>query len=715
MAKVAVDLTGRDNLSPALRTASSRLAELRTQIEQLRAKGSVNLTVADTKNLTKLTSEANRLEKALGGVGAAGQRMGGQLGSLQGVLGNLGLGSLAGLATGAGLAAAAVQVGKTTIELGRLGAQSLVTRDSFASVMASIGASPALLNDLNTAAGGTITQMRLMQLANTAVAGASEELGGAFAAALPKLIEGARAANQLNPALGDTEFLFNSLVTGIKRGSPMLIDNTGITLKLGEANEAYAASLGKSAAALTEEEKKLALLQATMDGVDRLVQQAGGNLDNLTTSTQQLTTAWQNLKTAIGEGLAPMVSEAQSGVAAFMSELAASIQAGSSDAQVALIGLQSELRFAQADLEALEAQPLDPNGEFGEVIAQSIILKARIADLEEQIGLLTPQVVGLGVAGAGAANAVMSALGAAAQAATTINPYYVPSELDQAEPFMWSADMGWIEEFKLASDKIAEQQNAALNRANKAAADDYTRQMQAAFDKLATDVQSKLGGAIQASIGLADLTGGDIFAPGSNGPFEAIYRAQAVAVGGIENADEQRWAEMYGLTPETAAKIVADFQKGLFTADVQKLIDVDALVGQIQGEQAAAESTAAFANMIAGRLGVKDAGALVASQTFQAIAGGVNADDTAQANAAKSVLDAYMTNVQAVVKSEDYAGRMIGFGSSTWVYYEQGLLNGAKSSGVFNEAISAAVVAFLISRGYGSSVVDAGRSGGSRP
>ena len=99
--------------------------------------------------------------------------------------------------------------------------------------------------------------------------------------------------------------------------------------------------------------------------------------------------------------------------------------------------------------------------------------------------------------------------------------------------------------------------------------------------------------------------------------------------------------------------------------------------------------------MIAGKLGVKDAGALVASQTYQAIAGGVDADPAQQAAAAQRVLDAYLTNVESVVTGKDYAGRMIAFGQTTWVYYEQGLLEGASSVAVFTQAVNAAIYAFM--------------------
>lgn len=549
-----------------------------------------------------------------------------------------GIGSMIGVA---GLATAAMQIGRMTVELGNLGQEVQQQRAYFNVWSGGVENATANLAAMREAIGGVMTD-------SEAMTGANKLLSMGLAKNADELAKLSKMAVMLGGSTRSAAESIDEFSLLLANQSVLRLDTFGIS---GAKVRARIEELMAADANLSREQ---AFLNAVMEEGTSKVNALEAAGVKATTSAQDLATAWRGLREAIGEGLAPALEGSQAGLARFMAELSASIQAGSSDAQVALIGLQSELRFAQADLEALEAQPLDPNDEFGTVIAQSIILKARIADLEEQIGTLTPKVIGLGVAGAGAANAVMSALGAAGAAGAAVNPYYVPSELDQAEPFMWSADMGWIEEFKLASDKIAEQQNAALNRANKAAATDYERQMQAAFDRLASSAQEKLSGAMQASIGLADLTGGDIFAPGANGPFEAIYRAQAVAVGGIENADEQKWAEMYGLTPETAAKIVADFQKGLFSEDVIKLIDVDALVGQIQGEQAAAESTAAFANMIAGRLGVKDAGALVASQTFMAIAGGIE--------------------TQIGQGGQYFAGKMLAFGGTAWTSFEDGFV-----------------------------------------
>ena len=229
------------------------------------------------------------------------------LDKLGGVLSSGGVGMLFGATAGV---AGAVAIGKTVWALGELGAQSLTTKASFESLMRSVGQSTGLLDQLKTAAGGTVTEMKLMQLTNTALAGSTGALSTEMAGALPKLLEAGRAAALLNPSLGDAEFMFQSLITGIKRGSPMLIDNTGITLKLGEATEAYAASVGKSVDDLTSQERSIAILRATLEGADTLIQQAGGNLNSMTSEIQASKVASEELKTALGELFAPGVAEA---------------------------------------------------------------------------------------------------------------------------------------------------------------------------------------------------------------------------------------------------------------------------------------------------------------------------------------------------------------------------------------------------------------------
>jgi hypothetical protein len=142
-------------------------------------------------------------------------------------------------------------------------------------------------------------------------AGTSDELGSALAGAAPKLLEIAKASNKLNPALGDTAFLYDSISTGIKRASPLILDNLGIVVKVGEANKTYADQLGKTVAALTAEEKQMALLNATIAAGDTLISQVGGNVDSATDSYAQLEVGIANvtneLKILAAEGLGPVV------------------------------------------------------------------------------------------------------------------------------------------------------------------------------------------------------------------------------------------------------------------------------------------------------------------------------------------------------------------------------------------------------------------------
>jgi hypothetical protein len=125
------------------------------------------------------------------------------------------------------------------------------------------------LDALRTAAAGTVADFDLMKAANVALTGAGDELGAAMGEELPELLEIARAAARATGQ--DVDFLFNSLVSGVKRSSPFLIDNTGLVLKMGEANEALAAELGKSVQELTAEEKQIALLNATVDAGQKMI------------------------------------------------------------------------------------------------------------------------------------------------------------------------------------------------------------------------------------------------------------------------------------------------------------------------------------------------------------------------------------------------------------------------------------------------------------
>lgn len=165
-------------------------------------------------------------------------------------------------ALAAGAAAAAV-FATAFVALGQRGAGLIGISESFDRLAQSAGIDAvAALQRLRVASGGTVADFELLRLTNLALAGATGEFGKQFGENLPRILEIARV--QARATGQSVDFLFQSLITGIKRGSPLLIDNTGLVLKISEANEAMALSLGKSVEQLTAEEKQLAVLNATL-------------------------------------------------------------------------------------------------------------------------------------------------------------------------------------------------------------------------------------------------------------------------------------------------------------------------------------------------------------------------------------------------------------------------------------------------------------------
>src|SRR3990167_4814186 len=200
------------------------------------------------------------------------------------------------------------------LQAGEEGAAFLQTTLSFEQMTKSVGANIGLLDQLRSAARGTIPDMQLMSYATTALAGASGEFGEQMATALPHILEIAKAANKANPALGSVDYQFQSLIIGLKRLSPRLIDNTGLQIKLGAAYEVLAKKLGKNREDLDAQEQQMALLNATLAAGDRLIEQIGGSVDSLTDPFAQFQTSVQNITNDIKAGLSPALSELAQGL-----------------------------------------------------------------------------------------------------------------------------------------------------------------------------------------------------------------------------------------------------------------------------------------------------------------------------------------------------------------------------------------------------------------
>lgn len=209
--------------------------------------------------------------------------------------------------------AAVAAMGKAFADLGARGAKVYDVADSFRRLAGDAGVlANVLLKDLRTAARGTVSDFDLMKQANIALAGTMGQFRTEFLENLPKLLEIARV--QARATGQDVDFLYQSLITGVKRSSPLLIDNTGLVIKIGAANEAYAASLGKTVEQLTAEEKQMALLQATLDAGALAVEKLG--TANLTASEKlaAIPVAIQNAVDRVAVAIQPLWDTILTGV-----------------------------------------------------------------------------------------------------------------------------------------------------------------------------------------------------------------------------------------------------------------------------------------------------------------------------------------------------------------------------------------------------------------
>jgi hypothetical protein len=279
---------------------TARAAELEAAAEQqlsaalVRTDVTARESIALQKQLAQVQTQAAK--NAQGGATATAE------------LGEATKGSMLGMLGPAAAAGAAVGLVFGTLKGGadaaQAGAALQGTERSFRSLAASAGlSSQTLLNSMRAAAAGTISDAKLMESANTGLLLSN----GKIAKDLPKLIEIARASAQATGQ--DIGFIFDSLVRGISRGSPQIIDNAGITLDAAGAFEKYAKSIGKSADQLTKADQQQATLNAVVAAGGDIISKAGLSAEGNAQSFAAAGTAVENLKNKLSEllanGLAP--------------------------------------------------------------------------------------------------------------------------------------------------------------------------------------------------------------------------------------------------------------------------------------------------------------------------------------------------------------------------------------------------------------------------
>lgn len=151
------------------------------------------------------------------------------------------------------------------------------------------------LENLRKAAAGTIADFDLMALQNTAIALGSAKTTEEFAKQVDITRILARAQG-----ITATEGL-QKFTVGMARLSKLRLDDLGITLTQAEADERYAAILGKSASELDENEKKIAFRNEAMRQAELLVVKLGTGELKGAEAADRFGTAMKNLRDRFAE------------------------------------------------------------------------------------------------------------------------------------------------------------------------------------------------------------------------------------------------------------------------------------------------------------------------------------------------------------------------------------------------------------------------------
>jgi hypothetical protein len=167
---------------------------------------------------------------------------------------------------------------------------------AFGNLAASYGSNAdKIISSLKSISTGTISTQVLIEKAGTAM------MMGINPDKISKLMEIARATSKMT-GQSVTE-AFDNISLAVGRQSKMILDNLGIIVSAGDANEKYAQSIGKTALTLTDAEKKTAFLNATISAGEDLMRRMGNQTDTARDKMDRFRAQTEDLKIALGQGL----------------------------------------------------------------------------------------------------------------------------------------------------------------------------------------------------------------------------------------------------------------------------------------------------------------------------------------------------------------------------------------------------------------------------
>ncbi len=226
------------------------------------------------------------------------------MGGITKTLGNIGLagfGAFGAAATGA--IGAIAGVGMALGGMAKQAAEVEGLQGAFNSLAGQAGTTgDAMLAALQKGSGGTVAARDLMTSFNKAASLVSLQFATELPDAMELVSKAAAATGQ------DMGFLMDSLVTGVGRVSPMILDNLGIQVSLSDAVERYAEQTGKAATELTKQEQQEAVRLLTMEKLKEKYGEMESVYDTSAAKMQQMRAAFQDAKDQMGMAFMPVLT-----------------------------------------------------------------------------------------------------------------------------------------------------------------------------------------------------------------------------------------------------------------------------------------------------------------------------------------------------------------------------------------------------------------------
>ncbi len=240
-----------------------------------------------------IVNAEDRASGALRGIRGALADLGGNV-KLLGAVALSGLGAVAGAAAGAGAA-----LGKLAIDAAPL--QDI--RAAFEGLAGSAGKSAEeMLAALERASGGMISQRDLMLVFNKAAQLVSADFAVRLPEAMQYLSKVAASTGQ------DMGFLLDSLVVGVGRLSPLILDNLGIQVSLSEATERAAQMFGLEADQLSESQVQAGMMALVLEKLRDNTAAMPDVTQGAAAQWARLRATLANLKDEVGLAFVPALS-----------------------------------------------------------------------------------------------------------------------------------------------------------------------------------------------------------------------------------------------------------------------------------------------------------------------------------------------------------------------------------------------------------------------